>query len=148
MKRLNRHGRVIVLDGSRVLTFENTATPPGLELKLESSHSQENPRTRDLGSDLPGRINDPSGRRSSMETTDYHQMAEDRFVADVAEGLAKAAHEQLVVVAPPNALAAFRKAVSSGVKKSIVLELSKDLTKHPVKEIAAIVGKALEEASA
>lgn len=148
MKRLNRHGRVVVLDGARVLTFENTATPPALELKLESSRSQDNPPTREQGSDLPGRINDSTGRRSAMETTDYHQMAEDRFVAEVANTLARAAHEQLVVVAPPAALAAFRRAVPPAVQKAIVLEIGKDLTKHPVKEIAAIVAKALDEASA
>ncbi len=43
--------------------------------------------------------------------------------------------EALVVVAPPRALADLRKAFHPNVKKRIVAEIDKDLTKHPVDQI-------------
>jgi protein required for attachment to host cells len=43
--------------------------------------------------------------------------------------------EALVVVAPPRALADLRKAFRPGVKRKIIAEIDKDLTKHPVDQI-------------
>ncbi|HEX9238689.1 MAG TPA: host attachment protein [Xanthobacteraceae bacterium] len=43
--------------------------------------------------------------------------------------------EVLVVVAPPRTLADLRKAFRPDVKKRIVAEIDKDLTKHPVDQI-------------
>ena len=41
----------------------------------------------------------------------------------------------LIVVAPPRTLAELRKAFHSDVKASIITEINKDLTKHPIGEI-------------
>jgi len=49
------------------------------------------------------------------------------------------------VAAPPVALGEFRKAVSPAVAKATILEIDKDLTKHPVAEIEKLVVKALAE---
>jgi protein required for attachment to host cells len=152
MKRLNKHGRVLVIDGAHALILQNEATPPALNLKLERSVTQDNPPTRELGSDVPPRTNDSMGRRSAMETPDYHQMAEDRFVAqltgEMATDLARGAFQQLVIVAPPVALAAIRKAMTPALAKATILEMDRDLTKHAPKDISQHVAKALEEAAA
>jgi protein required for attachment to host cells len=151
MKKLSRGGRVAVLDGRRILMLRNMATPPTLELKLERSSDFDNPPTRDQGTDAPGRTNDYSGRRSAMETPDYHQMAEDRFVAgiagELANELADGTFKDLVIVAPASALAALRKALSPAVRAATVLEIDKDLTKHAPGDIAGIVARSLEEAN-
>jgi protein required for attachment to host cells len=43
--------------------------------------------------------------------------------------------EALIVVAPPRALADLRKAFHPDLKKRIIAEIDKDLTKHPVDQI-------------
>jgi protein required for attachment to host cells len=151
MKRLSRHGRVAVIDGARALMFRNTATPPALDLRLERSRAQENPPTHEQGTDVPGRTNDAMGRRSAMETTDFHQMAEDRFIAGVADelsaDLARGEFSDIVIAAPPSALAVLRRKIKPALRSAIVLEIDKDLTRHAPAEVARIVAKSLEEAS-
>lgn len=150
MKRLQRFERVVVFDGSRLAIYRNEAQPPALDLKLESHKSQNNPPTRQQGTSPPPRTNDSLGRRSAMESPNYHQIAEDRFAREIAVDLASdldnGVFGHVVIVAPPAALAVFRKSASEGLRKAIVLEINKDLTKHPPKEIAGIVAKALDEA--
>lgn len=152
MKRLHRFERVVVFDGSRLAIYRNEAQPPALDLKLENSRSQDNPPTREQGAAPPPRTNDSLGRRSAMESPDYHQMAEDRFAreiaVDLAADLANGVFAHVVIVAPPAALAVFRKSASAGLRRAIVLEINKDLTRHAPKEIAGIVAKALDDAPA
>ncbi|MGB8313141.1 MAG: host attachment protein, partial [Aestuariivirga sp.] len=107
------------------------------------------PPSRDQGTDKPTRTQDSFGRRSSIEITDWHRVAEDQFVqriaADMAQDLARGDFEKFVLVAPPIALGEFRKAASAALKKATILEVDKDLTKHPVGEIEKMVVKALEK---
>jgi protein required for attachment to host cells len=151
MLKLDRNGWVAVFDGGRLNLYRNDATPPALDLKPVASRAQANPPTRELGTGAPPRTNNSLGRRSAMETPDYHQVAEDRFVQEVASGLvsnlARGAFTQIVIVAPPTALSVFRKAMTPELRGAMVLDIGKDLTKHGAKDIAGIVGKALEAAS-
>jgi len=150
MKKLVRHARVLVTDGTRALVLRNEGDAAHPDLRTVRAYAHDNPPTRDQGSDKPGRTNDSMGRRSSMETPDWHQIAEDRFIDAMAQmmdrDLKAGDYETLIVVAPPIALGEYRKAVSHGVAKVTLLELDKDLTKHPNAEIAKLVGKALEGA--
>jgi protein required for attachment to host cells len=79
------------------------------------------------------------GARSSVGQTDWHKLEEHRFAEDVAATLERIVRERgveaLVVVAPPRTLADLRKAFHADVKKRIVAEIDKDLTKHPVDQI-------------
>ena len=150
MKRLFPGTRVLVADGAKAMVFRNAGDAQAPNLKLEKSYGQDNPPTRDQGADKPGRTNDPFGRRSSMDTPDWHRLAEDRFIqslaADMAADLSAGAYEKLVVVAPPIALGTLRKAMSAAVLGAIDCEIGKDLTGHPVAEIEKAVTKALAEA--
>ena len=78
-----------------------------------------------------------------MEQTDLHQQAEDRFAAEAAGLLARRAGgdegAEIVIVAPPRTLAELRRHYSREVSARIVAEIDKDLTGHPVDEIAAII---------
>jgi len=151
MMRLAHHIRVLVADGAHALVFRNDGDAQAPNLKLVRGYEQDNPATRDQGSDRPGRTNDSMGRRSAMETTDWHRIAEDRFIQRVADDmerdLTNGEFEKLIVAVPPIALGEFRKATSAAVSKSTILEIDKDLTKHPVPEIEKLVMKALEAAS-
>lgn len=77
--------------------------------------------------------------RSALESTDWHHLEEHRFAREVAAALERLFREQkvkhLVIASSPKTLADLRQAFHSDVKKCIVAELPKDLTKHPVHEI-------------
>jgi protein required for attachment to host cells len=152
MKRLSNKSRILVADGARGLVLRNDGDAQIPNLKLVRSYGQDNPATREQGTDKPGRTYESVGsRRSSMEPTDWHQIAEDRFVqhiaADMAKDLAAGQFDKLVVAAPPVALGEFRKAMSNAVAKTVILEIDKDMTRHPIAEIEKMIVKALDEAS-
>jgi protein required for attachment to host cells len=81
--------------------------------------------------------------RSAVEQTDWHEIAEEQFAASVASKLNEAAlqnrFEKLIIVAPPNSLAALRKNLDPKTSQRVVAEIDKDLTKHPVPEIARLL---------
>lgn len=151
MKRLVRHARVLVTDGAKALVFRNEGDALAPDLRLVRSYTQDNPPTREQGTDKPGRTNASVGvNRSSMETPDWHSMAEAGFVAAIAEDMNRDLRagdfETLIVVAPPAALGVYRKAAPAALSKVTIAEIDKDLVKHPAKDIATIVTRALEDA--
>lgn len=152
MKHLSQNTRVLVADGARALVLRNDGDGAFPNLRLERGYEQDNPATRDQGSDKPGRTNDSLGRRSAMETTDWHKVAEDRFVQRIADDMAKdlkaGAFTSFVLAAPAIALGEFRKASTSALTDVTILEIDKDLTNHPIDKIEKILVKAFEEAKA
>ncbi len=149
MKRLSNKVRILVADGAHALVLSNEGDAASPNLKLVRAYEQDNPATRDQGVDKPTRTNDSFGRRSSIETTDWHRVAEDQFMqriaGDMAKDLARGDFEAFVLVAPPIALGEFRKAASGALAKATILEIDKDLTRHPVSEIEKIIVKALDK---
>lgn len=149
MKRLNHNARVLVTDGGRATVFRNAGQVGHPDLQPFKVYGHHNPPTREQGTDRPARVQESTGSRSSAaEQTDYHQQAEDRFVAGIAQDmetdLKAGEFSELVVVAPPVALGVYRKAASAQLKSATLMEINKDLTKHAAAEVAAIVVKALE----
>ena len=69
------HFRVLVADGAYALVLRNDGDGVFPNLRLERAYEQDNPATRDQGSDKPGRTNDSQGRRSAMEATDWERVA-------------------------------------------------------------------------
>ncbi len=132
---------VFVGDGRKALVLRNEGDAQYLNLKTERVFvDQKNPSTHDQGSDRPGSSHSSVGpRRSSVTQTDWHDLEEHKFAHDVAAALEKLVRERkveaLVVVAPPRALADLRKAFHDDVKKKIVAEIDKDLTRHPIYDI-------------
>jgi protein required for attachment to host cells len=132
---------VFVGDGRKALFLRNVGDEKFPDLKTEQVFVNDNPSTHEQGTDRPGRGFQQAGtnRRSAMETTDWHQLGEDRFshrVAAAMEELVRTRHvKALVVVAPPHTLAELRRSFHPDVKSRIVAEIGKDLTKHPVGEI-------------
>lgn len=148
MKRLTHNARVLVTDGGRAIVFRNAGEVGQPRLEQFKAYHHDNPPTREQGTDKPPRSNNLTGNRATIEQTDFHQQAEDRFVKDIAEDMAKdlagGEFTELVVVAPPVALGVYRKAASPELQKATVMEINKDLTKHSAADVAAIVVKALE----
>lgn len=132
---------VLVADGRKLLFLRNHGDEMRIDLQLEAHQEQQNPPTREQGTDAPGRSFASGGRRSAMEETDFHQIEEDRFAAEAAMLLRDRAldgdFKALVVVAPPRTLGELRKHYHKEVASRIVQELHKDLTGFPVEEIEA-----------
>jgi protein required for attachment to host cells len=134
---------VLVGDGRKALVLRNEGDEMFPNLKTVSVFKDDlNPATALHGTDRPGRtVELLTGRRSGMDEPDWHEIAEQRFVHNVATTLC--AHEDeidsLVVVAPPKTLAELRDAFSNGLKRKVVAEINKDLTKHPVHEIERLL---------
>lgn len=135
---------VFVGDGEKALFLRNKGDAELLNLVIERIFEQDNPPTREQGTDRPGRSFASAGtHRSAMEQTDWHRIAEERFAGDVAERLYKQAHagrfDKLVVVAPPKVLGNLRKAFHKEVAERVTAEIPKELTSHPVHEIERLL---------
>jgi protein required for attachment to host cells len=122
------------------LILRNEGDAELLNLKTEQVFTDRNPPTHEQGADRPGRAFSSVGAgRSSVRQTDWHALEEHRFAHEVAAALERVVRERaievLIVVAPPRALADLRKAFHTDVKKRIVAEIDKDLTKFPIDQI-------------
>jgi protein required for attachment to host cells len=132
---------VFVGDGRKALFLRNAGDEKYPNLKTERVIVDENPPTREQGSDRPGRTFKRAGtnRRAGMETTDWHELEAHRFAHRVAAAMEQLVRTRnvkaLVVAAPPRTLADLRHAFHADVRNRIVAEIDKDLTKHPVAEI-------------
>ena len=127
-------------DGRKALILRNDGNAELLRLKTERVFKDQNPPTHEQGTDRPGREHSSVGPgRSSVTQTDWHDLEEHKFAREVAAALEKIVRERqgetLIVVAPPRALADLRKAFHDDVKKKIVAEIDKDLSKLPLHEI-------------
>jgi protein required for attachment to host cells len=140
MTRIPHNAFIFVGDGRKALFLRNEGDAQFLNLKTEQVFTDHNPATHEQGSDRPGRAFSSMGPgRSSVTQTDWHKLEEHRFAVDVAAALERILRERkvehLVVVAPPRTLADLRKAFRPEVKKKIIAEIDKDLTKHPIDQI-------------
>lgn len=141
MTKIPHHAVVFVGDGRKALFFRNVGDEMVPNLKMEAVFEDQNPAAHDQGSDRPGRVSKAlhSGHRSAVEATDWHEIEERRFVKQVAAAAERIVRAEpstaLIVVAPPRTLAALRTDFHPDVKRRIVAELAKDLTKHPVGDI-------------
>ncbi len=132
---------IFVGDGRKALFLRNVGDEKFPNLKTEQVFVDDNPSTHEQGSDKPGRAfkRANTNLRSGVETTDWHELEEQRFAHHVAAAMEKLVRERnakaLVVAAPPRTLAELRQSFHDDVKRRIIAEIDKDLTKHPVGEI-------------
>ncbi len=132
---------VVVCDGAKALVLENVGDNKFPNLKTLEVFEQTNPATHEQGTDKPGRMpamaQGPG--RSAVGQTDWHDRAEESFLAklvqhlDAAVGSGKA--KSMIVVAPPRALGMLRPAYTHALKSAVRAELDKDFVKMPVHEI-------------
>ncbi len=149
MPRVKETLWVAVADGGKALLLRNDGTELKPDLVVLSAAELANPPAREQGSDKPGRMADRGpNQRSSVEETDYHRFAKERFAADLGERLTRAAetgaYDALVLVAPPRVLGDLRRALGAQASARIRAEIDRDLTHHPVPEIEAQLVQALK----
>lgn len=134
---------ILVGDGRKALVLRNEGdeTFPNLET-VRIFDAGPIPKTSAIGTDRPGRsVQSADGRRAGMDQTDWHELAESRFAAEVAHTLDARveAFPRLIVVAPPRTLAELRRSFSKGLRAKIVAEVDKDLTQHPIYDIERVL---------
>jgi len=138
--KLPHDALILIADGRKALFLRNDGDGMFPNLVTARVFKDINPSTRAQGTDRPGRVRDSlSERRSSVEAPDWHTMEEHRFVSEVTVALGKYVRDEnpkkVVLVAPPRVIGELRAALDENIRKRIVAEIEKDLTKHPVHEI-------------
>jgi protein required for attachment to host cells len=132
---------VFVGDGQKALFLRNSGDEKFPNLTTERVFKDDNPPTHEQGSDRPGREFKRAGTnlRSSVETTDWHELEKHRFADRVAAALEQLVRAEkarkIIVVAPSRTLAELRRVFHADVKARILSEVEKDLTNHPVADI-------------
>jgi protein required for attachment to host cells len=131
---------VIVCDGAKALVLENTGSRMKPSLVTKEVYGQQDRKTHEVGTDRPGRaFNSVGAARSAVAQTDWHDQAEQQFLADLAARLDKAVlageAPSLIVVAPPRAIGVLRGKFTSHVRHALRAEIEKDFVKMPVEEI-------------
>jgi len=131
--RLKHHTWVLVADGAKALFLRNEGDEQFPNLKVIEVHKTDNSTNAQVSGSTKGHVPSTSGT----------QIAENRFAKETAEALNEAAlarrFEELVVVAPPKALAELRAHFHKELQSRIVVELHKELTSHPVPEIEKVL---------
>ncbi len=143
---------VLVADGEKALFLRNDGDADTPNLTVVREEEQENPPTREQGTQKPGRFNDgPSVHRSAVGDTDWHWLEKERFASDLADILYKLAYtgrfERLIIAAAPKILGELRKELHIEVTSKVVAETDMTLTNHPIDEIARRVVDATTPAS-
>jgi protein required for attachment to host cells len=151
MTALTKGTWVLVTDSEKALFLRNETDHEDPFLDVVSKETQDNPPAREQAANRPGRFNDgPSIHRSAVQDTDWHELAKERFAADLADILYKKAHkgefDRLVIVADPATLGSLRDELHMEVSDKVGAEVPKTLTNHPLDEIEKIVKSALEDA--
>lgn len=131
---------VLVCDGRKALLGENEGDSDAPNLAVRETFEHPDPPTHDLGTDEPGRVFAGTGeRRSAIEPTDFHALAEEEFLRHVAAELNRYVSDgrigSLILVAPPRALGTLRPLLSPATRKIIGHEFEKDYVRMPLYEV-------------
>jgi len=131
---------VVVCDGRKALICQNKGDEKFLNLKVIEEREDDNPPTRDQGTDRPGRVQESmSTERSAVGQTDWHDEAERTFLKHLAERLHDAvmggATRGIVLAAPPRALGMIRPFLSQPTVDTLRGEIAKDYVNLPMVEL-------------
>lgn len=150
MTMLKKGTWVLVADSEKALFMENVTDAQDPHLQVRRKDEQDNPSDREQSANRPGRFNDgPSVHRSAVDDTDWHELAKERFAADLSDRLYKLAHQgefdRLVLVAAPDVLGELRKNLHQEVTDKVVGEVAKNLTNHEISKIEHMVKDAISD---
>lgn len=139
-----RHALVLVCDGRKALFLRNRGSALAPELVIEATCEQDNPPSREQGTDRPGRrAGGAVAHRSAMDEGDAHSTEEARFAAGLADRLYRdppaGRFEHLWLVAAPGVLGTLRQHLHVSVAQRVIAEIPKTLTQHSVDDIQSIL---------
>ena len=83
---IHHNAWVLIGDGCRALFFVNHGDAELLDLRVIETRIDQNPATRDQGSDAPGRnFSSKGGVRSALDNMDWHEVEEECFANHMAQ---------------------------------------------------------------
>ena len=136
---------VVVADGEKARFLEGEGSLKALDPAPVPDMENENPPTREQGTERPGRTHESAGnpqtgmRHAMAPKVDWHRFEKQKFAHAVADIVNRAAGEKafdrLVLVAPPETLGNLRPALSKPAQASVTQEIGKDLTNLTVAEV-------------
>jgi protein required for attachment to host cells len=138
---------VVIADGSRVRILEQIGKGAQLAEVAGTQVEIHIPPSRDIADDKLGTtmVSGGATRHAYTAHTDPHREAKRHFLKGIADrleqGVAEGAFDQLMLVAPPQALGDLRAAIGRHVAGRVIGEVGKDLTKVPDHEIAGHLGE-------
>jgi protein required for attachment to host cells len=135
---------VMVLDGAKWLLFTNEGDAKYPVLQTLGHQETEDPPSRELGTDQPGRaFASYGGARSAYSETDWQSQAETRFAKHAADVLEQASTQRrdngIVVIAAPRALGDLRKSYGRHTSQHLLAEIPKDLAGHTTDDITQVI---------
>jgi protein required for attachment to host cells len=131
---------VVVCDGRKALILENKGDEQYPNLRMHEVRDHDDAPTHSQGADVPGRVHQSlNAARSSIEQTDWHDIAERHFLLELVHHLDSVLTSHLVkrfiLVASPRALGMLRSAYSPALRHAISMEIDKDWVGLPIHEI-------------
>lgn len=138
---------IVVADSARARIFTVSSGAPGLT-EIEDLVS-DNRRSGEIDVDRPGRTFDSAdiGRHAKVPRTDPHRHEKARFAAQLAEkvnaAVLKGKFDDLVLVAPPEALGDLRKELCKQAHEKLSSVIEKDLTRVSAHDLPARLGDAI-----
>ena len=144
--RLENNTFVLVSDAAKALLLQNHGDEHQMDLRVLQALSTENPPTREQGTDKPGRFFTPDSGRASTESTDWHEIGEDRFLDQVAEITLKTITGQtpnkLVIAADPRSLGKLRPRLADSGSVAIIAEINRDFVHQTIEDIETALARA------
>jgi protein required for attachment to host cells len=130
----------VVADGGRARILQKRDAEDMFDMIREMVSADLHHRTRDLGSERPGRTRESasSAHHAVEPRQDLHRAEKHNFVHELAEALNAAGGEfdRLILVAPAHALRTLHDGLDAATKPKVAAQLQKDLTNVPAAELA------------
>ncbi|MDZ7663025.1 host attachment protein [Thiohalophilus sp.] len=129
---------ILVADSSRARLFSaDTASSPLIEVET-FTHPASRQHEQDITSDLPGKQNgkgiNGSFAHAMTQETDPKKHEAINFSREIAQHINKAhgknKFKQLIIVAAPNFLGLLRDSLNESTRRSLTLQLDKNLTRQ------------------
>lgn len=141
---------IVVADGMRAQIYNNKGPGTGISAVLPEPMAADPLSGTEIANERPGRVFDSvgEGRHGVQPATDpgrHHQKA---FAAEIAtildQRLNNKEFQQLVVIAAPKMLGDLRAALGENIRKLVIAELDKDLSKLTIQDLARRVGEVIK----
>ena len=137
--RLQNGTFVLVSDAAKALLLQNRGDEHQMDLRVLEALSEDSLPNREQAADKPGRFATPDGGRAATEATDWQEVGEDRFLAEVAARTLKAVSGQspalLVVAADPRSLGKLRPRLVDSGSIVLVAEINRDFVHQTIPQI-------------
>lgn len=138
------HGtHIMVVDGEKMSLFRNRGKDFAPELERIDHRENLIDKIVNIGSDKPGRSFQRNGNgRSAHESTDYHQLEEDRFASAAADQLNMLLTDDAIsgiLIAAPHVLGVMRKRLNRGARARITAEIDKDYAGRTIADITTLL---------